>query len=131
MKNFARVSVSKQNLGDGKNLFVIFSIILRFWRTWLIYSCLKITATSSPSTTKDCLSKYIVMRPLKTKTLAEVAHCLMSIFFEHGPTSILHTDNGAKFSNKPLMSRIKALARHTHRSRQYTPFAESGKCGAS
>ena len=52
---------------------------------------------------QDCLSKYVILRPLKAKTVAEVADCLLSIFFEHGPPSILHTDNGIEFSNKTLM----------------------------
>ena len=46
---------------------------------------------------------------LKIKTAAEVAHCLMNIFFDHGPPSLLQTDNGAELSNKTLMARIKQL----------------------
>ena len=59
------------------------------------------------------LSKYVILRPLKTKTVAEVADCLVSIFFEHGPPSILHTDNGTEFSNKTLMARINELWKGT------------------
>ena len=62
---------------------------------------------------QDCLSKYIILRPLKTKTAAEVTDCLVSIFFEHGPPSILHTDNGTEFSNKTLMSWINELWKGT------------------
>ena len=61
----------------------------------------------------DCLSKYAILRPLKTKTATEVADCLVSIFFEHGPPSILHTDNGMEFSNKTLMARINELWKGT------------------
>ena len=46
---------------------------------------------------QDSLSKYVILRPLKTKTTAEVADCLVSVFFEHGPPNILHTDNGTEF----------------------------------
>ena len=58
---------------------------------------------------QDCFSKFIILRPLKTKTAVEVADCLIGIFFEHGPPSLLQTDNGAEFSNKTLMARIKEL----------------------
>ena len=62
---------------------------------------------------QDCLSKYVILRPLKTKTVAEVADCLVSIFFEHGPPSILHTDNSTGFSNNTLMARINELWKST------------------
>ena len=62
---------------------------------------------------QDCLSKYVILRPLKTKTAAEVADCLVSIFFEHGPPSILHTDNSTGFSNNTLMARINELWKST------------------
>ena len=58
---------------------------------------------------QDCFSKFVILRALKTKTAAEVADCLVNIFFEHGPPSLLQTDNGAEFSNKLLMARIKQL----------------------
>ena len=45
---------------------------------------------------KDCFSKFVILRALKTKTAAEVADCLVNIFFEHGPPSLLQTDNGAE-----------------------------------
>ena len=57
---------------------------------------------------QDCFSKLVILRALKTKTAAEVADCLVNIF-EHGPPSLLQTDNGAEFSNKLLMARIKQL----------------------
>ena len=52
---------------------------------------------------QDCFSKFVILRSLKTKTAAEVADYLMNIFFEHDPSSLLQTDNGAEFSNKTLM----------------------------
>ena len=58
---------------------------------------------------QDCFSKFIILRLLKTKTAVEVADCLIGIFFEHGPPSLLQIDNGAEFSNKTLMARIKEL----------------------
>ena len=63
---------------------------------------------------QDCYSKFNILRPLKIKTVAEVADCLMGIFFKHGPPSILQTDNRAEFSNKKLRVRIKELWTGTH-----------------
>ena len=63
---------------------------------------------------QDSLSKYVIPQPLKTKTAAEVADCLVSIFFEHRPPSILHTDNGMEFSNKTLMASINELWKGTN-----------------
>ena len=57
----------------------------------------------------DCFSKFVILRALKTKTAAEVADCLVNIFFEYGPPSLLQTDNGAEFSNKALVVMIKQL----------------------
>ena len=37
----------------------------------------------------------------------------VSIFFEHGPPSILHTDNGMELSNKTLMASINELWKGT------------------
>ena len=52
--------------------------------------------------------KFIILRPLKTMTAVEVADCLMGIFFEHGPPSLLLTDNGAEFSNKTPMAGLRS-----------------------
>ena len=81
---------------------------------------------------QDCFSKFVILRALKTKTAAEVADCLVNIFFEHSPPSLLQTDNGAEFSNKLLMARKKAaLDRHSHRAREAAPATGPGECGAS
>ena len=34
---------------------------------------------------QDCFSKFVVLRPLRSKTADEVAQCLVHIFCEHGP----------------------------------------------
>ena len=58
---------------------------------------------------QDCFSKFVVLRPLKSKTADEVAQCLVHIFCEHGPPHILHTDNGTEFSNKTLIAILHKL----------------------
>lgn len=49
---------------------------------------------------QDHLTKFVRLRPLKTKTAEEVASNVKSIFCEIGAPSILHTDNGKEFANK-------------------------------
>ena len=44
--------------------------------------------------------QYVILQPPKSKIDNEVADCLVSIFFNHGPTRILHMDNSTEFSNK-------------------------------
>ena len=58
---------------------------------------------------QDCFNKFVVLRPLRSKTADEVAQCLVHIFCEHGPPHILHTDNGAEFSNKTLLAILHRL----------------------
>ena len=58
---------------------------------------------------QDCFSKFVVLRPLKSKTADEVAQCLVHIFCEHGPPHILHTDNGTEFSNRTLIAILHRL----------------------
>jgi len=48
---------------------------------------------------QDHLTKFIQLRPLKSKTAEEVALTLLPIFL----TNILHSDNGREFSNKIIM----------------------------
>ena len=63
---------------------------------------------------QGCLSKYVILGPLKTKTATEEADYLVSIFIQHGLPSILHRDNGTEFSNKKLMTRIDELWKGTN-----------------
>ena len=58
---------------------------------------------------KDNGYKFILnYQDCKTKTAVEVADCLMGIFFEHGPPSLLQTNDGAEFSNKTLWPRLRS-----------------------
>ena len=49
---------------------------------------------------QDHLTKFVVLRALKTKTSEEVAYNLVDIFMLFGAPSILQSDNGREFSNK-------------------------------
>ncbi|XP_060845364.1 KRAB-A domain-containing protein 2-like [Rhopalosiphum padi] len=49
---------------------------------------------------QDHLTKFIQLRPLKSKTAEEVAHNLLHIFLTFGAPNILHSDNGREFVNK-------------------------------
>nr|XP_018908515.1 PREDICTED: KRAB-A domain-containing protein 2-like [Bemisia tabaci] len=60
----------------------------------------------TPSYQRYHLTKFCILRALKTKTAEEVATHLFDIFCTFGAPSILHSDNGKEFVNNI----IKALA---------------------
>ncbi|CAG5046687.1 unnamed protein product [Parnassius apollo] len=49
---------------------------------------------------QDHLTKFVVLKPLKTKRAEEVAHTLLDIFTLLGAPAILQSDNGRDFSNR-------------------------------
>ena len=49
---------------------------------------------------QDHLTKFVCLRPLKSKTAEEVAYHLVDIFCDKGAPHILQSDNGREFSNK-------------------------------
>ena len=51
---------------------------------------------------QDHLTKFIVLRPLKKKTAAEVTSILLDIFCLIGPPHILQSDKGKEFKNIDL-----------------------------
>lgn len=51
---------------------------------------------------QDHLTKFTILRPLKTKTAEEVAYQLMDIFCLFGAPCILQSDNGREFTNKVI-----------------------------
>lgn len=53
-------------------------------------------------TYQDHLTKFVTLRPLKTKTAEEVAHTLVDIFCDKGAPTLLQSDNGKEFCNKVL-----------------------------
>lgn len=51
---------------------------------------------------QDHLTKFVQLRPLKTKRAEEVAYHLLQIFLIFGAPAILHSDNGREFSNQVI-----------------------------
>ncbi|XP_053607024.1 KRAB-A domain-containing protein 2-like [Plodia interpunctella] len=49
---------------------------------------------------QDHLTKFVQLRPLKTKRAEEVAHALIDIFTIFGAPNILQSDNGREFATK-------------------------------
>lgn len=49
---------------------------------------------------QDHFTKFVVLRPLKTKTAAEVAHNLVDVFCLLSAPLLLHSDNGREFVNQ-------------------------------
>ncbi|GFU58111.1 KRAB-A domain-containing protein 2 [Trichonephila clavipes] len=57
---------------------------------------------------QDHLTKFVQLRPLKTKRTVEVAYHVLSIFLTFGAPAILQSDNGREFSNQ-VISKICAM----------------------
>ena len=53
---------------------------------------------------QDHLTKFTILRPLKTKTAEEVAYQIMDIFCMFGAPFILQSDNGREFANKIIQN---------------------------
>lgn len=49
---------------------------------------------------QDHLTKYVLLRPLKTKHMDVIAEALFQIFIDFGAPLILHSDNGREFKNQ-------------------------------
>jgi len=57
---------------------------------------------------QDHLTKFVTLRPLRTKTAEEVALVLLNVFTTFRTPCILQTDNGREFKNK-LIESLKEL----------------------
>ncbi|GFU51131.1 SCAN domain-containing protein 3 [Trichonephila clavipes] len=57
---------------------------------------------------QDHLTKFVQLRPLKTKSGEEVAYHVLSIFLKFGAPALLQLDNGREFSNQ-VISKICAM----------------------
>ncbi|QQP31420.1 Uncharacterized protein FKW44_025029, partial [Caligus rogercresseyi] len=55
---------------------------------------------------QDHLTKFVCLRPLKTKTAEEVANHLLHIFSDKGAPQILQSDNGREFANKIVLELV-------------------------
>ena len=53
---------------------------------------------------QDHLTKWTVLRPLKTKRADEIAKNLVNIFCHFGSPLLLHSDNGREFVNEVIHS---------------------------
>ncbi|KFD49282.1 hypothetical protein M513_09834 [Trichuris suis] len=53
---------------------------------------------------QDHLTKFVVLKALKSKTAEQVAHNLVDVFTLLGAPSILESDNGREFANKVVTS---------------------------
>lgn len=51
---------------------------------------------------QDHLTKFVLLRSLRSKTADEVAHHLLDIFSTFGAPNILHSDNGREFCNETI-----------------------------
>ncbi|VEN35518.1 unnamed protein product, partial [Callosobruchus maculatus] len=56
---------------------------------------------------QDHLTKFLFLRPLKTKTANEVANELLKIFLEIGAPSILQSDSGREFTASVISEMVK------------------------
>lgn len=53
---------------------------------------------------QDHLTKFCILKPLKSKRAEEVAYCLIDIFTVFGAPSVLQSDNGREFRNQTIDS---------------------------
>jgi len=53
---------------------------------------------------QDHLTKFTILRPLKSKTAEEVVYQLMDIFYMFGAPFILQTSNDREFANKIIQN---------------------------
>ena len=57
---------------------------------------------------QDHLTKFVILRPMQTKTAEEVTHILLDIFCILGAPSVLQSDNGRKFANR-IIEELKVM----------------------
>jgi IS30 family transposase len=58
---------------------------------------------------QDHLTKFVFLRPLKTKTAEEVTYNLVDIFSIIGAPMILQSDNGREFVNKVCSNKVNDI----------------------
>ena len=58
---------------------------------------------------QDHLTKFTILRPLKSKNAEELAYQLMDIFCMFGVPFILQSDNGREFANKIIQNLVDML----------------------
>ena len=68
----------------------------------------------------DIFSRFVFLRPLKSKESAEVAENLQRIYNEHGPPEILQSDQGTEFKGV-VKTLCEALNVRIIKSSAYSP----------
>lgn len=59
---------------------------------------------------QDHLTKFVLLKPLHSKTADEVAYHLLDIFSTFGAPNIIHSDNGREFCNETIKTLCKMWA---------------------
>jgi hypothetical protein len=59
---------------------------------------------------QDHLTKFVFLRPLRSKTAEEVSYNLIDIFSIIGAPMILQSDNGREFVNKVIRKECRAFS---------------------
>lgn len=54
------------------------------------------------------LTKFVILRPMQTKTAKEVAHIVLDIFYILGAPSVLQSDHGTDFANR-IIEELKII----------------------
>ena len=62
----------------------------------------------------DVLTRFVILRPLKTKSAVEIAHVLVEVFANFGVPKILQTDNEQSFISDVLVE-LRKLSGFQHR----------------
>lgn len=73
---------------------------------------------------QDHATKFIILRPLKTKKSEEVSACIKDIMYLFGPPSILHTDNGGEFVSLDSLIQQEGWSTHIVKGRPYHPESQ-------
>jgi IS30 family transposase len=76
----------------------------------------------------DVCSRFIFLRPLQSKSSAEVATHVVQLFSDIGPPRIVQTDQGTEFKGvvEKVMEKFKI---HIIHSRPYHPQSQGKVCG--
>ncbi|GJJ77462.1 hypothetical protein EMPS_09821 [Entomortierella parvispora] len=69
----------------------------------------------------DVCTRFVFLRPLKTKEASVIARELFTLFSDIGPPKIVQTDNGSEFSNLSLDSVLTLLQTQHRLSTPYHP----------
>ena len=71
----------------------------------------------------DVATRYVILRPLRSKTAEEVAGCLASVITEYGAPKIVQSDNGREFKNRLLRALTVACGMDQRFVQPYHPRA--------